>query len=80
MAVALQHRFIQVHYTANIRFQTLVGWPRPNFSIEIPCVRRSANAANTSVRATCVAHALLRAASPLMATHGNSKDSERTAY
>jgi hypothetical protein len=49
MAVALQHRFIQVHYTANIRFQTLVGWPRPNFSIEIPCVRRSANAANTSV-------------------------------
>jgi hypothetical protein len=39
-----------------------------------------ANAANTSVRATPVAHAFLRAASPLLATHGSSKDSDRTAH
>ena len=35
------------------------------------CVRKSANAANTSVRATSRT-ALLRAASPLLATHGGS--------
>ncbi len=45
-------------------------------SVLVPCVRRSANAANMSVRATRVAHAFLRAASPLMATQGSGSPSQ----
>src|ERR1035438_9386726 len=52
----------------------LVGCRRENFSMEVQGVPRSANAANTSVRATRSARTFACRA-PLLATHGGSKDS-----